>query len=1428
MATQELQWMALPYDVEKRDGATMLRVAVMCLPKLQDTTTADNTLAEYPDFTDWPLTLQGILIGLNIGGTNIPPTDLTPVDDAPDSDTWKAIFRPTTLVRPFEYKPFTDFRIFSYPVGLVQKTTADLLTSLAKSYVNVEPLVPPMGNNVGGINNDKLSSVGAQDPALQQLSQILLPYIETEKDEVQLRSLKQRWETEGRNATLMMMRQETAPKQQRDVRKGPVEVPSNPETMLERPVSLATPVGQLQMVEIYHTPRNYAVDGVVNGKKLPRVQRVKRSRPKFDFHQVVSVMRDYPVMLRRLGLVRHFEFKMPDGMSANGKIRVNVTFPSPKVGTKNVVPWTAYRLTTSGDAAYWQFLPRPDSDSEIVGPVLCLNDTTNYDVVQIDVDTSAMKTLNFTRAVVGRLKKTMNTRDQKADASPPAVRGTGLQLIRVNRGLKLAKSLIRNANNYNRLVANEEVTLYADDVLRGYRIDVFDAKDNAWRSLMRRNLTLKFPEAATPALRNTGVTVNDEEGVLSFAATRPVSPDPNAMRSLYAHETIAQWENWSLVAPRIGSFIGAEDELQPDQPTQSSPNDFEYRVDSTASIVAKSLPRLRYGRKYRLRARIVDVAGNGPALNELNPLDFTCATELITYLRWDPIVSPTIALRNHPIEGESLERMVIRTFNESDDETVLPPIEAPSLRHVFPPMASVETCERHSMFDDEVSGSMKSDMYDVIVKKTGKAGQPADIPTQWYERSASGGLVPLGAINTTPPVAKQQNAIRYPIAQVDKAVSPYLPDPMSRAVTFQSVPGMNANELLEISMSGVSTAAITSATGVVTVAFDGLANWPDVESILLKLDEGTEKPSWDAGTKTLTIRLPKGEQAWIRFSSSLGTDQTEADTRSALHGHMSTLNKANVTGGALKAAVRGLSWLITPGRTLHLVHATQKPLKKPKVVKGAVKGRWFDSTNARIHLTELYCDARSTQKVDISAHWEMDTDDVSKPAPEKLQQKAHVGDRHAENRTDDTIDFDKTQEFGDTKYRRIEYVPTATTRFREFLPLIRKNTNDKITRLGQGITLDILSSKRPDGVDLLYVVPSFRWVEESKTFANGLVKSTRKGGGLRVYMNRPWYSSGNGELLGVILYSSKKFSTGQNAPPADNGVGGGSGNITFQKGIKDFSKSKVATNVDLALNNRLDIPEQLQPYVTQWGLDPIWLSAPTPADAAPRIQNFRVPDIVLDSVSIEEVPASQRFSVIGYEPKFDAERKLWYCDIEVDPAESYWPFIRLALCRLQPKSVADSQTGRDVYVSRIVQSEFCQLAPDREATARVDDGGATVTVQVVGHTYRMNTAGHQGSDIEVTIERRKPSAGGEDLGWEPVVTQRIDRLHGANMWGGTIPVQGGVNSAQHRVVIKEYEQFFVDPEKNRDSNLGDPVTGEGAMTFSLDKRIVYADILPLF
>lgn len=63
--------------------------------------------------------------------------------------------------------------------------------------------------------------------------------------------------------------------------------------------------------------------------------------------------------------------------------------------------------------------------------------------------------------------------------------------------------------------------------------------------------------------------------------------------------------------------------------------------------------------------------------------------------------------------------------------------------------------------------------------------------------------------------------------------------------------------------------------------------------------------------------------------------------------------------------------------------------------------------------------------------------------------------------------------------------------------------------------------------------------------------------------------------------------------------------------------------------------------------------------------------------------------VIAYEPSFDAERKLWFVDLEIDPTDTYSPFVRLSLARYQKESL------EHLELSSIVKAQFMQLQADR-------------------------------------------------------------------------------------------------------------------------------------
>ena len=199
-------------------------------------------------------------------------------------------------------------------------------------------------------------------------------------------------------------------------------------------------------------------------------------------------------------------------------------------------------------------------------------------------------------------------------------------------------------------------------------------------------------------------------------------------------------------------------------------------------------------------------------------------------------------------------------------------------------------------------------------------------------------------------------------------------------------------------------------------------------------------------------------------------------------------------------------------------------------------------------------------------------------------------------------------------------------------------------------TVDIPSAARPAAPKPRYALPTFAW--SMPDAGPTAFSSERKGGGLRVYLDRPWWSSGEGELLGVVLYRPPLLGA---APP-----------------------------------------DRLKPCGTRWGIDPLFESASIAS--TPSLDAFPLskPEQRGQALLLDELP--ELVDVAGHEVGYDDDRQLRYCDIESDAGASYLPFVRLALARYQPSSVSGA------HLSRVVLSDFVQLTPDRNAGITRDAG----------------------------------------------------------------------------------------------------------------------------
>jgi hypothetical protein len=264
-------------------------------------------------------------------------------------------------------------------------------------------------------------------------------------------------------------------------------------------------------------------------------------------------------------------------------------------------------------------------------------------------------------------------------------------------------------------------------------------------------------------------------------------------------------------------------------------------------------------------------------------------------------------------------------------------------------------------------------------------------------------------------------------------------------------------------------------------------------------------------------------------------------------------------------------------------------------------------------------------------------------------------------------------QFGDTKHRWVDYKLIGTSRYREYF--------DKILAADPGLTptresewkekINILSSARPIAPVVDYIIPTFEW---RKSQTSDSIRHQRLGGGLRVYIKRPWYSSGDDEMLGVLL-------------PDQN----------------------------LTAMNLTTLNQGYSSYYTHWGIDPV-LYGNRPSGLSPEVSDFRMNPVIDDKVEYPDQPGRVT-KVVAYPVHFDQERQLWFADLAIDPKGMYFPFIRLLLARYQPHSVRE--TNSDVCLSPVVTAKMIQLMPDRQTTLQFnkDDVNSRFSVKIEGTIY---------------------------------------------------------------------------------------------------------------
>ena len=325
-------------------------------------------------------------------------------------------------------------------------------------------------------------------------------------------------------------------------------------------------------------------------------------------------------------------------------------------------------------------------------------------------------------------------------ATLPALRSGGLSLFADGRALALLERF-KASKVFNDALAGVGTgrPFFAEDLVQGYRLDVWDSHSGDWHSLHRRDAELRIGDEV--------LTVRGEEGFVQLAATQaapnPAAPPPD---DLYLHEAVARWTGWSLSVPPAGRHLSSDPDPDKalDNPDENEPAT-PFKMTTRFDVAAGSLPSLRFGRRYRIRARVTDLCGNSlelgdPLADVLARIGFAIPADAdgFAYLRYEPVAAPIVVVRDAAAitgPGSTLHRLVIRTFNRDPSLDGAPADLTASDRHLVPPRTTVDTAEKLSMFDGP-DGKLVSSaaMYALIAQRD--SGQLQQFTTEVAGRHA--------------------------------------------------------------------------------------------------------------------------------------------------------------------------------------------------------------------------------------------------------------------------------------------------------------------------------------------------------------------------------------------------------------------------------------------------------------------------------------------------------------------------------------------------------------------------------------------------------------------------------------------------------------------------------------------------------------------
>jgi len=823
--------------------------------------------------------------------------------------------------------------------------------------------------------------------------------------------------------------------------------------------------------------------------------------------------------------------------------------------------------------------------------------------------------------------------------------------------------------------------------------------------------------------------------------------------------------------------------------------------------------------------RTADLAGNGPTLADIGVSSATAGhpTDPTLYLRYDPVPSPVLLQQAPLTEGETLTTWVARSRHVETE--AFSPFAGPT-RHVVPPSATAHTVEMHGSLDAMAA----TDSFGLLTQRDGQQVALGPSPA-WMPDAYTGALDPSSTGGT--PVLY----FTAPVVQ-----PPWLVDPMATGLRVSgggataSVgfdPAVPSNwfdargwELVMVPAAPGSSFGFVTIPGTRVVEvhvpqgeqFDvGLSSTPNAALIdhLAASHLLTLRNPLDLGPRQLRILAGANRQVTppnpLLFVHAVKVPLTDPSVNGP---STSVTRAAKSTAATFSGTVNlhpkstgridiGLTWhepidTLGVAPTTHEGAASLPHLQVPYPTVGnptteaysGLRQEFGDTKHRKVLMT-------ATATTRYASYFLRSADVTLGASPTTLISGVETGLQERSVRVVDTTSTRVLEEGTDFvidySAGTIAAVGTSTPTVRvRFVPTPVSTT----TVPGAQATVHVPASAPPRVPSVADVVPTFddgAWAWYPSPTRRLGKQRTRDGRVLRIYLDRPWFTSGEDEVLGVVLAQAPSKA------------------ITIHTGV---------TVQGLPPN---PVPDPIgQHYTSAWGRDPLVMGDATPT--ALTASNFPLAfasPIYGKWAQNQSVPGtSLTCIVVPHQVAYDTARKQWFADVAINLGTAYRPFVRLALVRFQPYAIAGA------HVSPVVLVDAAQLSPNR--TMIVTGAGSTRSVTLRGPGYAsanrpLNLVPvaarwtKPNAQVQVQVQS-KPTTGpmastDPDVGWLDVPNRLYDLVRSGNLASdrSTVFSVSGVNitvpAGSHcRLLVREYE-----------------VESHSVLTTAPRRRLVFAD-----